>query len=181
MKREQMDERCSTLLDELEALLENPRAAEILANDWLHDGSLPVPSLDLIRYLGCRMLTGYGIKLEVASMDRYGLISTLVDHLRYESPKDRNSSIPSILRRLECFRFLHTGKIGACDPYAHEWLPILWPFLYPYAPEGDAEAVAHAAGERVITRGLIETMSLRAIFTQPVEHPGGERGHKGTT
>lgn len=156
----------STLLTELEALLANPRVDEIVANDWLHDGSLPVPSLDLIRYLGCRMLTGYGIKLAAASMERYALISNLVDHLRNESPEDRSASIPSILRRLDCFRFLNTGKKGVSDPYTHEWLPILWPFLYPDALEGDAAAVAHAAGERVIARGMIETMTLRAIFTQ---------------
>jgi len=83
--------------------------------------------------------------------------------------KDRNSSIPAILRRLDAFQCLNAGKTGACDPHTHEWLPILWPFLYPYAPEGDVGAVAHAAGERVIARGLIETMTLRAIFTQDHE------------
>ena len=49
MKREKMDIRPSPLLEELEALLDNPRAAEIVANDWLHDDSLPMPSLDLMR------------------------------------------------------------------------------------------------------------------------------------
>ncbi len=170
MKPKEIDKRSVALLDELEALLANPRADEIVANDWLHDGSLPVPSLDLIRYLGCRMLTGYGIKLEAAGMDRCRLISILVVHLRNESPKVRKTSIPSILRRLESFRFLNTtGKKGACDRYTHEWLPILWPFLYPDSPEGNADAVAHAAGERIIARGLIETMTLRAIFTQDHE------------
>jgi hypothetical protein len=156
----------SALLAELETLLDNPRADEIMANDWLHDGSLPMPSLILVRYLGIRMLTGYGVKLEVARMDRYGFISKLVAHLRNESSKDRIESIPSMLRRLDCFRFQHAGKKKTFDPHAHEWTPILWQFLYPSAPESDDEAVAHAAGERMIARGLIETMTLRAVFTQ---------------
>ena len=156
----------AALLTELEELLGNPRADEIVANDWLHDGSLPMPSLNLVRYLGIRMLTGYGVKLEVARMDRYGFISNLVEHLRNESSDDRIASIPSMLRRLDCFRYQHAGKKKTFDPHAHEWIPILWQFLYPSAPEGDDESVAHAAGERMIARGLIETMTLRAVFTQ---------------
>ena len=156
----------SALLAELEALLDNPRSEEIVANDWLHDGSLPIPSLNLVRYLGIRMLTGHGIKLEVARMDRYAFISNLVGHLRNESPEARTASIPRMLRRLDCFRFQHSGKKKTFDPYSHEWLPILWQFLYPGAPEGDDEVVAHSAGERMIARGLIETMTLRAVFTQ---------------
>jgi hypothetical protein len=166
MKREKMDKRSGALLDELETLLDSPRAEEIVANDWLHDGSLAVPSLDIIRYLGWRMLTGHGIKLEATKKDRYDLISLLVGHLRGESLKVRQKSITGILRRLECFRFLNTGKAGQSDPYVHEWLPILWPFLYPDTPANEKDAVALAAGERLIARGIIETMILRAIFTQ---------------
>lgn len=55
MKREKLDKRSTALLEELEALLANPRAVEIVANDWLHDGKLPMPSLDLIRCLRFRI------------------------------------------------------------------------------------------------------------------------------
>jgi hypothetical protein len=43
MKRDKLNKREAALLDELESLLSNPRAEEIVANDWLHDGSLSVP------------------------------------------------------------------------------------------------------------------------------------------
>lgn len=169
MKRENLDKRSTALLDELESLLANPRAVEVVANDWLHDANLSVPSLDLILYVGCRVLTGHGISLEAAAMDRYTLISSLINHLRNEPSNDRKSSIPRILRRLDCFKYLHTGKTGASDSHLHEWLPVVWPFLYPEPPEGDHEAVAHAAGQRLLARGLIETMTLRAIFFQDHE------------
>ncbi len=51
----------AALLTELEELLDSPRADEIVANDWLHNGSLPMPSLNLAYYLGIRMLTSDGI------------------------------------------------------------------------------------------------------------------------
>jgi hypothetical protein len=161
--RRMLSKREASLLDELEALLKNPRACEILANDWLHDGTLQVPSLELMRYFACRMLTGYGVKIKATMHDRNGFIDWLVKHLRSETEEGRVSSIPRTLRRLDCFKYLHTGK--NCDPNLHEWLPLLWPYLYPETPEGDTDAVRVAAGERMIARGLIEAMMHRALFT----------------
>ncbi len=162
-KAKEIDNRSVALLDELEGLLTNPRAKEIVANDWLHDGSLSVPSLDLILYLGIRMLTGDRFMIEISQMDRYSLIKNLLTQLRIETLEERRLSIPRVLRRLDCYRFLHTGK--HTDPHIHEWLPIVWNFLYPDAKDDDAEANAIIAGKRAVSRGLIETMTLRAIFT----------------
>jgi len=165
MDRNCLDKRGKVLLKELETLLSNPRAEEIIANDWLHDGNLPMPSLDLIRYLGARMVSGHGIKLKAAETERYALISLLVEFLKNEDEAERVASIPRMLRGLDSFRFLHEGKVGSYDIFAHEWLPILFIFLYPDAPQNHPNAIAYKAGERIIARGLLETMTLRAVFT----------------
>jgi hypothetical protein len=165
MKGDQLNKRSRALLEELEALITNGRAHEILDNGWLHDGQLKMPTLDLIRYLGFRMLESFQLKIDASKMIRSDLISKLLVYLKKESGESRRSSIPQTLQRLDCFKYFNAGKKGSSDPYAHEWLSIISPFLYPTAPKKDPNAIAISAGERIIARGLLETMVLRSIFT----------------
>ena len=152
------------LLEELESFLANPRANEIIANDWLHDGDLPMPSLDLIRYLAVRLLGVHGMRIATETGERYALIDCLIGALREETSEARRASIPQYLNRLDCFRYLHSPVKG--DPFIHEWLPILSAFLYPGGDGRDPDSIALAAGERILARGFLETMTHRAIFTQ---------------
>jgi hypothetical protein len=156
LQSKEFQDRCRALSAELDALLAHPECEAILHNDWLHDQCLPVPSIELIRYFECRIFTGHGNDLMAETNDRHALVSYLVGEFQNEPPAERAASIPRILQRLDCFKYLNTGKSGASDSFIHEWLPIVSPFLE--SPRAD--------GRRILARGFLETLTLRAIHTR---------------
>lgn len=152
------------LFDEAQSLISHPRADEIFANDWLHDGELPVPSAEFMQYLGFRLMTGCGIQITAATSSRDVILAEIVKALRDESDEERLDAVRSVLEKLKCYRLLHAGKKGTNDRFAHEWRGVLWPFLYPADASDGSDAVTLAAGRRAIAREIIESMVLRAVF-----------------
>ena len=155
-----------SLRGELEELLRNPEAELILLNDWLHYETLSQPSFELIQYIAFRLLTGGGIVRFAAAHSRDQVAAKILEELRKETAEERDESISRTLRRLESFRFFHTGKKGALNPHVHEWLPILWPYLYPPQTDETPESITYAHGARAIARGIVEAMIHRALFRQ---------------
>jgi hypothetical protein len=56
MKREELLVQIEKLNAEFKELLDNPRADEILSNDWLHDETLSIPSIALIQLVSVQLL-----------------------------------------------------------------------------------------------------------------------------
>lgn len=152
------------LLSDLERLLENPRAGEVLSNGWLHDASIPAPSYDLIQYLAFRLIIGHGIRLIAATGTREEIISKILQALREETAEERRASIKRVTFRLKCYKWLYSGKTGSQHKHAHEWLPVLSAFLYPSVEPHQSDSLAIESGTRVIARGILETMMLLAVF-----------------
>ncbi len=152
------------LFSEAQSLISHPRADEILANDWLHDGDLPVPSAEFMQYLGFRLMTGRGIQITAATSSRDMILAEIVKALRDETDEERLDAVWSVLEKLKCYRLLQAGKKGTIERFAHEWRGVLWPFLYPANASDGSEDTALAAGRRAIARGIIESMVLRAVF-----------------
>jgi hypothetical protein len=149
---------------ELHSLLDDPRAVEVLLNNWLHDASLKIPSFDLIQYLGFRLLTGPGMLLIASHGTREEIAGAIVDGLREEPADDRKASIKRVLDALDSYRFLHSGKKGSYNPFTHEWLGILAPYLDSEGPAGTEHDSRYSAGRRALARGLIEAMIHRTLF-----------------
>lgn len=148
------------LLEELNDFIDHPHAEEILLSDWLHDGSLPIPSPELIAYISSRLLTGPGIVSEVSALDRWDAAMAVVQAFRDEPPERRERSIENVRLRVECLRLIDSGKKGSQNDYIPEWMPILLDFCFPE----DEEDSRKPAGVRSLARGILETMMLRAVF-----------------
>ncbi len=152
------------LLQEVESFVNHPRAAEILLNDWLHDGSLPIPSPELISYFAFRLLTG-GVVNEAAALSRNELANKIVEAFRKEDSAQRCKDIERVRRRLAYVTLSATGKKGTFSPHMPEWLPVLDAFLYPeiLSPRGPKNT-KRDQGVRILARGIMEAMMLRAVF-----------------
>lgn len=152
---EDFQARCRALAAELDVLLSHPECESIISNDWLHNESLPVPSAELIHYFAFRLFIGNGNDRAAEEKDRKALISYIIEEFRKETTEARAESIPRILDRIDCMKWSNTGKKGT-DPFLHEWLPTVSEFLN--SPRAD--------GRRILARGFLETLTLRAIHTR---------------
>ena len=157
-------EKRQALLSELEKWIADPNSEASLLNGWLHSPGIPAPSFELMQYLSFRLLTWRGILLFAADASREQIIAKVLEALREETSETRRDSINLVSSRLKCFHFLHAPKKGTQHKHALDWLPILWPFLYPAAEPADPEADRLTTGTRVITRAILESLMLRAVF-----------------
>ncbi len=153
------------LLDELNELLSNPRASEILLSDWLHDGDLPRPSIALIVHIGWRLIHDPGIYREAAILDRNALADRIVELLRSESSETRINSLKRISVAIEADRLDFSEAHKDASPHVHEWILLIGDFLYPSDRWGDGKnSLSIAAGQRALARGIIEALFFRTIM-----------------
>lgn len=147
------------LFDELEEFLKNPRAADILLGEWLHDEILPPPSPELLEYFALDIFYGdgkYDRFLKVGSE----LTTAIRKYITDQSGVSENSRWNSVFYALARRRILELG--GASGSVLH-WQPALLEFL-----SGESEIPIVDAGRRRLSRFFIEAMTSRAVFMQDV-------------
>lgn len=150
----------SILHSELEALLKERRSTEILLGEWLHDNTLPIPSAELLEYLAMELLMGIGrfFRFAVASKDgTKAFVSHFVAELKSSPAEYRMKTVAYALARKKVYGL--AGIKGTCMP---------WQLCITGMELGDPGAPLLDAGKRRVVRLLIESMTLRAIFTSDV-------------
>jgi hypothetical protein len=145
-----------TVERELDALLANPRACEVIMNDWFVDGSLPIPSPDLIEFLTVELLHGHG-KYErfvtAATKGPAEAVRGFIVELRGLSPDSRRRLIVLAAARRKVI-----AMIGLKPTVLHSYLAVS--VLDSELPSPSIIA----NGERHLMRVLVESVTLRSIF-----------------
>ena len=158
-------QRIGALHEELKSFLAHPCAVEIAMNQWTLDSGLPRPSLDLIQFIGFRMLKGEGIKEFAGNHDEKEVLELAFDTMRGESEDETIVAIEKVLDKLEAEKFLDAGKrVNPDSNPKHEWWGALESFLFP---ESDSSPEMQR-GERAIARKVLESLFLRALFNLDV-------------
>ena len=158
-------QRIDALDEELKQLLDHPQAVDIAMSQWLFDPELPKPSLDLIQFIGFRMLTGEGIKKFAYGRSEQEVLEKAFEEMRAESEDERIANIQRVLDQLEAEKFLDAGRRINPDQHPkHEWWATLESFLFP-DPDSSPEM---QLGERAIARKVLESLFLRALFNLDV-------------
>ncbi len=141
---------------ELDDFLKNPRAEEILLNEWFDDGALPIPSPELLEYFAMELLYGFGKYERFANAGQMGTVEAVrlyVAELRGISSSSRRDSICFATARRKIL-----GFGGATQNVLH-WWPVIM------ALNSDLSKLpVIASGQRRLTRLLVESMSLRAVL-----------------
>ncbi len=144
------------LAKELRDITGHDRAEEIFANEWLYDGSLPVPSVELVRFLAAQCLDAKGFLAYASNNDLEACIKFLVSIIRECPDKELHAQIVSEndFTESERLRLTESGK----STRMHEWEPIIGHFLY-----------AESDGQRAVAKHIMEVLLLRAAFHFDVE------------
>lgn len=145
---------------DLEALLNDPRADEILLNEWLHDGTLLIPSAELLEYLAMELLMGFG-KLgrffDAGNKGTEEFVRQFVGEMKQISVDCRWKSVAYSIARMKAYRLV------GINGYCLSW----WPCIRELELD-DLGSPFLNAGKRRLVRLLIESMSLRAVFMRDV-------------
>lgn len=141
---------------DLDALLANPRATEVVLNEWFMDASLPVPSPELIEFFAMDLLYGSG-KIErfitAAAKGAAEAVRYRVLELSALPPASRRISIELATARSKVMALL-----GLKPDVLHSYMVVSCLFSdsteYPNVDQG----------ERCLIRLLVESVTLRAIW-----------------
>lgn len=148
------------LLRELDAFLDEPRADEILLGEWLHDKTLPIPSPELLEFFAIELLLGFGkyLRYFVAGNDgTKEAVSQFVAEMKLLPTGPKRKLVSYAVARINLL------SIGGIKGHVAYW----WTCIAGLNMESEL-GVTINAGERRMTRLLIESMTLRAIFTNDV-------------
>ena len=124
-------------------------------NGWLHDGNVPVPSIEAIRFLASQFLgTEDFLEFVAAGHPENAVIEKALSGAKQN---DETAIMQFVARELP---FLESERLrnseAANETRMHEWREILRSFLHPSEP--------HSHGRRAIARGFLEALILRSIF-----------------
>jgi hypothetical protein len=141
---------------ELDTLLANPRATEVILNEWFMDDSLPIPSPELIEFFAVDLLYGsgkIGRFVTAATKGAAEAVRHRVSELSALSPASRRMSIELATARSKVMALL-----GLKPNTAHSYIVVSGvcsdPTNYPIVDKG----------ERSLVRLLIESVTLRSIL-----------------
>ena len=147
--------KASALAKEIHDIIQHERADEIFMNGWLHDGNVPVPSIEAIRFLASQFLgTEEFLEFVAAGHPENVVIEKALSGARRNDETATKQFVARELPFLESERFRNSE--AAKETRMHEWREILRSFLHPSEP--------HSHCRRAIARGFLEALFLRSIF-----------------
>jgi hypothetical protein len=141
---------------DLNALLENPRAVEVILNVWIEDGSLPVPSQDLLDFLATDLLHGFKKLVRFDDAGTKGTAEAVREYvveLRGLSPPSRRRLIELAVARRRLMQLMGN------QPHSLFWWPVL-----SVQESRLSETRDLRLGERRLMRLLAESMTFRSIL-----------------
>lgn len=150
---------------ELDELLENSRAGEVILKKWYEDRSLPTPSPELLEFFAMDLLWG-DRKFErfkiagISGIDE--AIRTYVIELKQLCPKARQKVVT-----LALVRRMLIGWIEVDSKVVH------WSAVLSAGTPGVSESSVIGLGERRTIQLLTELMALRAIEHKDSSRLGG--------
>lgn len=148
-------EKASALAKEIHRIIHHDRADEIFINGWLHDGTVPVPSVDAIRFLTSQLLaTKEFLQYVEAGHPVNAVIEKALSETRWNDETSIKEFVAWEQPFLESERFRNSESTK--ETRMHEWREILRTFHHPSEP--------HSHGRRAIARVFLESLFLKAIF-----------------
>lgn len=157
MKRQESRERIAVLNEEFEALLDNPRAAEILTNEWLHDDTLPIPSVRLIELISVQLLHDPGSYRSIITAAEKGILEAMRSYVK--ECRECTSTIRKRLVGLSVARMHLFSFVYALDQNMLGW----WLAKESFKMDG-FEGTVLPIGKRRLARCTLEALTLRAFL-----------------
>lgn len=163
--RPSYQDRVDNVFSELEVFLNNPRADEILLNEWLHDVSLPIPSAELLDFFAAELLYNLGKYSWRHCAETTGIKNTikkLVLELKATPQAIVRVYIDITLKREKLLSFSVVNKGGTMKNSLSWWLA-LWSYWGDYD-----EKKIFPEGNRRLAQHMLQSMMLRAVFCNDV-------------
>ena len=158
MNRDEWIKRKDELNTEFKALLDNPRADEILTNEWLHDDTLPIPSVGLIELVSVQLLHDAGRFDWFHKAADKGLLQAI--RLFLKQSRDYTSEIRERMVKISVGRMhLYSFVLGLNQDTLGWWLA-KGSFEFD-----DFEGTVLPVGKSRLARCMLELLTLRAFHS----------------
>lgn len=161
MKKQDSESRIANLQQDLEDMLSNPRADEILSNGWFYDGTLPIPSGPLLELLCVQLLHDWGRFEWFAMAGSSGVTETIhayIGQARSHSDEVKRDLVAMSVARMNLFSF----------SFGIEPKMLVWWLVKISLCSEEMEGTALEIGRRRLVRFMLEALSLRAFFLHGV-------------
>lgn len=139
------------LAAEVRSILRHDRAAAILMNDWVQDGSLPIPSEEFIFFLACQSLGNSEWMTMAGTCSHEEAVLKIVEATRGFSDTD--------LRELVVHWWPHIASDSILCPEGR-WNNLVRAFHLC----GIEESTEAQVGQRALARRFIEALALRNVL-----------------
>jgi hypothetical protein len=139
------------LAAEIRTILRHDRAAAILRNDWVQDGSLPIPSEEFIFFLACQSLGNPEWMTMAGTCSHEDAVDKIVEATRGFTDTD--------LGELVAHWWPHISSDAILGPEGR-WTRLVRAFHLC----GIEESTEAQVGQRALARRFIEALALRSVL-----------------
>jgi len=150
--REQIEKEANEIAKDFKEFADHPRLDEILRGEWIHDSSLPVPSVKLIVFLGAVLLRDGELLDELSELEIEPGEALVIEKIK--STKIEKIAFLATLEAKRRVTASYSFPNENTQRLRHEWENFMWHFREPESPMH--RIIAHRCIQMLTTRSIWE-------------------------